>query len=438
MRIVVLVLAALIVAAACSSGSDSAAPTDPPVGGTPAASSAEPAAEDSPVTDAETPPPPAPNDRGAESPAADPSGDKPDGRPIADEPTTGEPTAGEPTAGEPTALSPPPPPPNQPTAAELQVPQGFAAYRWADNLFQPTVIGFSPDGRLFIAERFGRVWTVADQDADGIAEQRVLFAEGFAEPVTGLLVIDDQTILVSEAAAIVRLIDSNNDGVADTREAVLPDLPFGLHNSNGMALGPDGRLYFGLGSTCNECAETDPRSATVQAFDLASGTLETIATGLRNPYAVTFTPDGQLWATDNGSDPPCATPDELNRIQPGAHYGWPYCETDPRFESGNDPVFDFDLHSSADGFVWIAGDPYPPAWSNGFLVALFGTGLPDVEQTGKKLQFVQRAPDGSFTPRDFGTGFANPLDVILGPDQAIYVADFGEGAIYRIFPPSNR
>ena len=205
-----------------------------------------------------------------------------------------------------------------------------------------------------------------------------------------------------------------------------------------MTIGPDGRLYFGLGSTCNECAETDPRSATVQAFDLATGTLETIATGLRNPYAVAFTPDGQLWATDNGSDPPCATPDELNKIRSGAHYGWPYCETDPRFDDGDAPALEFDLHASAVGFAWIGDDQYPPAWSNGFVVALFGTGLPGVVQAGKKLQFVQIAADRTLSLRDFATGFANPLDVILGPDDAIYVADFSEGVIYRIVPPSSR
>ena len=253
--------------------------------------------------------------------------------------------------------------------------------------------------------------------------------------------LDDQTVLVSDESRLIRLIDADHDGVGETAEVVLDQLPFGRHHSNGMAIGPDGRLYLTIGSTCNECAEADPLSATIQALDLtgddlALSDLETIASGLRNPYDIVFTPDGQLWATDNGSDPPCATPDELNRITPGSHYGWPYCEIDERFSSSVEPALSFGLHPSADGRIWLDQEPYPDEWRRGFYVALFGTGAFGAPQTGKKLQFAQLQPDGGFTLRDFATGFANPLDLTLGADGALYVADFGAGVIYRIFAPS--
>ncbi len=39
--------------------------------------------------------------------------------------------------------------------AEIEVPAGFTASRWAEGLDQPIAMAFSPDGRLFVAERGG-------------------------------------------------------------------------------------------------------------------------------------------------------------------------------------------------------------------------------------------------------------------------------------------
>jgi len=334
-------------------------------------------------------------------------------------------------------IPPPPPAAGLLPTDDLVLPPGFIAYRWATDFFQPTVLDFASDGRLFVAERFGRVWVVWDADADGIAEQRTLFAEGLDEPLTGLLVVDEATVIVSDRTRLLRLEDRDGDGVAETTTTILGALPFGLHHSNGMVLGPDGLLYFTIGSTCNECVELDPLSATIQALDLESGALQTVATGLRNPYDLVFTPDGQLWATDNGSDPPCPTPDELNRITATRHYGWPYCEPDPRFPNSEPAAFEFALHSSADGIVWLDLPSFPGEWRDGFYVALFGTGAAGAPQTGKKVQFVQLGADGDLRARDFALGFENPLDISLGADGALYIADFGNGTIYRVFPPGR-
>lgn len=334
-----------------------------------------------------------------------------------------------------TRAAPPSPPPGQPTTDELELPSGFTAYRWASNYFQPTAIEFSPDGRLFIAQRFGSVWTAADLDADGVAEDRVLFADDFAEPLTGLLVVDDRTVYVSDESHLYRLHDRDADGIADAREVVLGELPFGLHHSNGLTLGPEGRLYLTIGSSCNECVEPDPRSATIQALDLDDGTLETIATGLRNPYDLAFTPDGELWATDNGSDPPCPTPDELNRIVAGADYGWPYCAAAAPQRPSEEPAITLGLHSSANGLVWLDDHRWPGDWRGGFYVALFGSFSPDARDVGRRVQFVRLQEDSALALHDFALGLLRPLDLTLGADGALYVADFTAGVIYRILPP---
>ena len=51
---------------------------------------------------------------------------------------------------------------------------------------------------------------------------------------------------------------------------------------------------------------------------------------------------------------------------------------------------------------------------------------------GRSVQFAKLETAGGLTLRDFATGFDHPLDVAVGPDVALYVADFGTGIIYRI------
>ena len=264
------------------------------------------------------------------------------------------------------------PEPSPPIAEEIVLPPGFAAFRWAEGINQPTALAFSPDGRLFVAERGGRLWTFRDTDANGAADEQTLFAEGFNE-LLGFAIQDDTNIYLSDRGRISLAEDLDADGVADQIRPLVQDLPNGRHQNNSIALGPDGRLYITLGSTCNDCIEPSELSASILTLNLETSELEIYATGLRNPYDLVFTPLGELWATDNGSDPPCATPDELNRVLPQTHYGWPYCvEESAPFIGEQDFDLDLGLHTSADGIAWFASPIFPPEFSGGFYIALYG------------------------------------------------------------------
>ena len=264
------------------------------------------------------------------------------------EPATSPSPAAEAVEPEEPPEAPPQAPP--PIAPEIELPPGFAAVCWIEGLKEPTALAFGPDGRLFVAERGGRLWTFRDDEGAGVAGEGVLFAEGLVE-LLGLAVASDGTVYLSDRGRVSVAQDADGDGRAEATAPLVAGLPVGRHQNNGIAIGPDGRLYIALGSTCNDCIEASPFSAAILALDLETRRLSVHAGGLRNPDDLVFAPDGTLWATDNGSDPPCATSDELNRIEPQSDYGWPYCQShQPRFPRTQEPLLDLGL------------PPAPTAW----------------------------------------------------------------------------
>jgi Glucose / Sorbosone dehydrogenase len=82
-----------------------------------------------------------------------------------------------------------------------------------------------------------------------------------------------------------------------------------------------------VASTCNECNETSPESATLLRASLDGKTRSIFAGGLRDVVGWGWHPEtGELWGMDHGMDwlGDDQQVEELNRIEKGKHYGWPY------------------------------------------------------------------------------------------------------------------
>jgi glucose/arabinose dehydrogenase len=259
------------------------------------------------------------------------------------------------------------------------------------------------------------------------AERRL--ADGFKLPL-GLLYVGD-TLYVSDNGTVWRL-------TAGGRTAIVQGIPTGEHSTDALALGPEGRIYLGVGSRYNAAREADPRNATIVRFAPDGSGLEVFARGLRNPYGIAFNAaDGTLWATDNGRDDlGTDVPDELNLIQPGKEYGYPDCygrSRGSKCDGTTAPVLELDANSSSDGLAFYTGSKFPAEYRDNAFVAMWGSFNGARGRKVVRVVLVKR--DGRYDARsvDFATGFDNPLAIAVGPaDGALYVADHGRGTIYRI------
>jgi len=121
------------------------------------------------------------------------------------------------------------------------------------------------------------------------------------------------------------------------------------HSFSGIAISPDGTsLYFSSGSRSDHgekegaTGEVPLSSAifkvptatpTVLSNDMAALAPVMFADGTRNSFDMAFNAAGDLIATENGPD--MDLPDEVNFLQQGKHYGFPF-----RFGAVNNPVGD--------------------------------------------------------------------------------------------------
>ena len=320
--------------------------------------------------------------------------------------------------------------------AGLAVPPGFGANVYFLGLSNPTGISVSGDGTVYVSEQDGTIAALTDYDSDGMADSVRPYARGFVAPL-GLL-HHENTLYVSHRGALTALIDSNGDGRPDEVESIVSDLPVEIHQNNGLALGPDGKMYLTLGSTCNACRERSELSASILQFNPDGSDMRVYSSGLRNVYDIAFHPqDGTLFGADNGRDElDLHVPEELNLLVEGGDYGWPDCWGDGQGSNCDgtiSPIVEMEERSSANGLLFYTGAMFPEEYRHDLFIVQWGSHLRD---TGRKIVRVRLEREGEsyrVEVSDFAIGIDRPLDIAQAPDGSLLVADHGSGAIYRIY-----
>jgi Raf kinase inhibitor-like YbhB/YbcL family protein len=212
-----------------------------------------------------------------------------------------------------------------PDLRQLHVPAGFRIQRFAENVGNARILAIGPNGNVYVTRREQGDVLMFRADADGLADGqpvRVASRSG----LHGIAFSKGKVYLASVHE--VFKADVHPDGTFGPLDMIIHDLPdAGQHNTRTVQIGPDDMMYISIGSTCNECAEANPENATILRASLDGKTRSIFASGLRDTVSWGWQPQtGELWGMDNGMDAlgDNVQAEELNHIQKGKRYGWPY------------------------------------------------------------------------------------------------------------------
>ncbi|TFV57650.1 gluconolaconase [Mycobacterium sp. PS03-16] len=362
------------------------------------------------------------------------------------------------------------------------VPQGWTMAVWA-RIPEARLARWTPDGALLVS--VPRTGQVIKLTPNGAGPQPTQLLSGLTQPHG--MAFAGQTLYVAESDEVVAYDYVN--GEATNRRVVAGGLPDAespdlkgayAHALKSVAVGPDGAVYFSIGSTGNISAgdrDATPPRATIMRVPPGGGPAEPFATGVRNGTGLAVAPDGSVWTAVNGRDNVLTPrtgqvdpdyvddhpPEQLARLTPGRELGWPYCNIDG---GPGDVPFIRDVQTNADGSKMDCAALPPVEQSFGAHSAPLGLSFVDgalpepyargalVGIHGSWNRQPPRAPEVSFYPwRDGGLGdqqtlvggfqaedgsrWGRPVDAVAGPDGAVYITDDDADAVYRLAPPGR-
>ncbi len=345
--------------------------------------------------------------------------------------------------------------------ASFQVAEGFAINLFAAEpmIAKPIQMNWDTQGRLWVAtsETYpqikpgqaanDKIVVLEDTNGDGVADKQTVFAEGLLMPTA--ILPGDGGVYVGASTELLHLMDTDGDGKADRKRIVLSG--FGTEDTHHMIhtlrRGPTGHIYFNQSIYTHSHLETPFGAKRL----LAGGTwkmnphtieLEVYTRGLVNPWGLAFNEWGQSFETDGaGSE--------------GIHYVFPEivmftAHNAERTVRGLNPG-----QPKHCGLELLSGDHLPPGWSGRYVTNDF---------RGNRINSFELSPSGSGyvsvqADNLLSSNYVSfrPIDILMGPDGAIYVADWynpiiqhGEvdfrderrdhehGRIWRIAPVGHR
>ena len=330
----------------------------------------------------------------------------------------------------------------------FKLPPGFEVTLFASepDIIKPMNMEFDDRGRLWVTQSGeypmaagegdgkDRITILEDKNGDGRADTFTHFDENLNIPI-GIMPVSDGAIAYS-IPNLYYFKDENQDGKADSKKVLLGE--FGHKDTHGMVnnlmRGYDGWLQVCHGfSNVSEVAGTDGDSIKMTSGNtfrvkLDGSHVEQTTFGRVNPFGYAYDEKGYLYSVDCHTKP-------ITQLIFGGDY--PHFGKKAPAGLGFAPeMMSYELGSTAlAGLVYYTGQQFPEMYQKSFFTGDVVTCRIDrntISFNGSTP--VSKKEEPFMTSED---PWFRPVDVKLGPDGSLYIADFYNRIIGHYEVPLN-
>lgn len=321
----------------------------------------------------------------------------------------------------------------KPEASMLMLQKGYAANLFASefefDISNPVKIVFDTKGRLWVADMASypqylpgsqpndKILILEDTDGDGQADKQTIFADSLYMPNS--FEFGNGGVYVSQPPNLWFMKDTDGDGRADNKEIVLQG--FGTedihHTLNTFTWGPDGALYWHMGTFLHSQIETpygpvrNDYGTTFRYEPLTQKLEPYVSYGYANPWGHVFMRNGTEIISD---------------VSTGMNYFAPPLTVAIDYPGKHANMKDFlttAIKPKTCGTEIISSRHFPDEAQGNVLFNTFigfqGVKQHRVTEDGSGILGVETEPLLQSTDPDF-----RPVDLQFGPDGALYVVDW--------------
>ncbi|MFT4647677.1 MAG: putative membrane-bound dehydrogenase-like protein [Glaciecola sp.] len=335
----------------------------------------------------------------------------------------------------------------------LIVPAGFRAEIFASEpmIVNPIAMAWDERGRCWVAESpdypntldaghsgRDRISILEDTNGDGRADKKTVFKDGLNLPTSILKVKGG--VLVTQAPDLLFLRDDNNDDQCDGVVVALSG--FGRWDTHAgpsnLRWGPDNAIWGAVGYSSYDSPTLDQFGSGLWRWDLKGDDPEFIAQFTNNTWGLAFRGDGELFGSTANGAPSfyVGAPKNLTgRTSPNAPGAAPVANTaffHPALEHLHQGDY-FGKFTAAAGHSFATGAQVPAGWIDRSAFVCGPTG----HLVGRLDSYAEgsgwRTRDAFNLCSSIDDWFC-PVQADVGPDGAVWIADFAQFIILHNLP----